>query len=72
MANWKAYRAKYHTSTEELAAIATRAKPKLLAVYHLAGRNPNGNGPFSDQQIIGAIAKTYKGKVVVPQDLDVY
>lgn len=72
MANWKAYRAKYHTSTEELAAIATRAKPKLLAVYHLAGRNPNGNGQFSDQQIIGEIAKTYKGKVVVPKDLDVY
>jgi ribonuclease Z len=72
MPDWKTYRAKYHTSTTELAALATRAKPKLLAIYHLAGRNPEGDGRYSDEQIITEIAKTYKGKVVVAKDLDLY
>ncbi len=31
---WQAYFAAFHTSTAELAAIATRAKPKLLVLYH--------------------------------------
>ena len=73
MANWKAYRAKYHTSTEELAAIATRAKPKLLVLYHIAGLNPNAkDGRFSAQEILREVKKNYSGPVVVAEDLDVY
>ena len=29
-----AFVTKYHTATEELAVLATKAKPKLLVVYH--------------------------------------
>lgn len=73
MPDWKAYRAKYHTSTDELAALATRAKPKLLAVYHIAGRNPNSkNGRYTGQEILNEIKKSYSGPVVVAEDLDVY
>ncbi len=31
---------KYHTTTEQLAALATEAKPKLLVVYHTIGFRP--------------------------------
>jgi ribonuclease BN (tRNA processing enzyme) len=31
------FAAKYHTTTEQLAALATEAKPKLLVVYHTIG-----------------------------------
>lgn len=73
MPDWKTYRVKYHTSTDELAALATRAKPKLLAIYHIAGRNPNSpNGRYTGQEILNEIKKSYRGPVVVAEDLDVY
>lgn len=72
MPDWKTYRAKYHTSTDELAALATRAKPKLLVVYHIAGRYPVGDGRYSDEQILREIKATYKGEVVVAKDLDIF
>src|SRR5205085_2766119 len=31
---WQAYHRAFHTSTVELAALATRARPKLLVLYH--------------------------------------
>ena len=37
---WQHYRRKYHTSSKELAALARRVKPGLLALYHRA--NPGG------------------------------
>lgn len=63
--DWPAYRAKYHTSTEELAEIANRTKPGLLILYHLSGRTP-------DDQLLREVQKTYHGKVVVSHDLEVY
>lgn len=72
MPDWKAYRAKYHTSTQQLAELAERAKPKLLAVYHIAGRNPEGDGRYSDEQILHEITATYKGQVVIAKDLDIF
>jgi ribonuclease BN (tRNA processing enzyme) len=65
MPDWPAYRAKYHTSTDQLAEIANRAKPDLLIVYHTSSRVP-------DEQILREIQKTYHGKVVISRDLDVY
>lgn len=73
MPDWKSYSAKYHTSTAELAAIATRAKPKRLVVYHIAGRNPDSrDGLFSDEQVLSEIRAGYKGDVAVAKDLDVF
>src|SRR5262249_53940179 len=48
MPDWKAYRLKYHTSTSELAALANRAKPRILVIYHAAGRAP---GPTAKGRI---------------------
>ena len=72
MPDWKTYRAKYHTSTEELAELATLAKPKLLVVYHIAGRNPVGDGRYSGEEILREIKARYKGDVVVANDLDIF
>lgn len=70
MPDWNAYRAKYHTSTEQLAEIANWSKPALLIVYHVAGRGVNGRIP--DEQLLQEIQKTYQGKVVIGHDLEIY
>src|SRR5207249_8707090 len=59
MPNWPAYRARYHTTTDQLAELANRAKPGLLVAYH--------NGGTADvlSQILEQIQRIYKGKVVV-------
>ena len=71
MPDWKTYRAKYHTSTTELAEIANRAKPGLLVVYHVAGGGADGQ-PIPDEKLLQEIQKTYRGKVVIGHDLEVY
>jgi ribonuclease BN (tRNA processing enzyme) len=70
MPDYKTYRAKYHTSTSELAEIANRTKPGILVIYHTAGRGPHG--PIPEDQLLREIQKTYHGKVVIGHDLEVY
>ncbi len=70
MPNWAQYLAKYHTTTTELAGIANKTQPGLLIVYH-RGVGPSGRA-ISDEQYLAEIRKTYSGKVVIGQDLDVY
>jgi ribonuclease BN (tRNA processing enzyme) len=78
--------AKYHTTTEQLAALATKAKPRLLIVYHssITWRPevaPSGNQPFvisagtnhsSADVLQKEIGSRYSGKFVIGRDLDVY
>lgn len=64
--NWPAYRARYHTTTDQLAELANRAKPGLLVVYH------NGAAEDGLRQILSEIQRSYRGKVVVARDLDVF
>jgi ribonuclease BN (tRNA processing enzyme) len=68
--NWAQYRAKYHTTTAQLAEIANKTQPGLLIVYH------RGVGPperaISDEQYLAEIGRTYHGKIAIGQDLDVY
>ena len=66
MPDWPAYRARYHTTTDQLAALANKAKPGLLIAYH------NGSGEDGIRRIQEALQRAYKGKVVVARDLDVY
>jgi ribonuclease Z len=40
MPDWPKYRAKYHTSTDELADIANQTKPGSLIVYYTSRRLP--------------------------------
>ena len=63
---WKRYHADAHTSTEELAAIARRAQPKLLVLYHQLFWGA------SDQDLVNEITRSYPGPVVSGRDLDVY
>ena len=64
--DWQRYHAAAHTSASELARIATRARPKLLVLYHqlLWGSTA--------EQLVGEIAAHYDGRVVFGNDLDVF
>lgn len=60
-----------HTSSLELAEIAAKAKPRLLIIYHrsnLAGRGC----PDPEEILLKEIRKTYRGKVVIANDLDIF
>jgi len=63
---WQRYHASFHTSTKELADIASRAKPGLLIVYHqlLWGTTV--------ESLLKEIRDGYSGKVVSGSDLDIY
>lgn len=67
---WRKYSLAYHTSTKELAEIASKARPGLLLIYHRA--NP-GRGPGdTDEQVLAEMHAMYSGKVATAHDLDVY
>lgn len=70
MQNWLEYRAKYHTTTSQLAEIASKTLPGLLIVYHHGVGAPGRE--ISDQQYLAEIQRTYRGRVVIGRDLDVY
>ncbi len=61
------YMGTFHTSIPELAAIANKAKPKLLVLYHQLYL-----GRATDRDLVDGIRKLYSGVVVSGQDLDVY
>jgi ribonuclease BN (tRNA processing enzyme) len=75
---WKQYRLAYHTSSKELAEIATKAKPKLLILYHRGNagcdqaRTEECREAGSEEQLLKEIRQGYKGKVVAGHDFDVY
>jgi ribonuclease BN (tRNA processing enzyme) len=61
------YHSSAHTSTYELAAIATKVQPKLVVRYHqiyFSGA--------SDDDLLREIRSRYHGRVVSAHDLDVY
>jgi ribonuclease BN (tRNA processing enzyme) len=64
-ADWQAYHAEAHTSTTDLAALATRARPKLLVLYHqlLWGA--------TDEDLVREVRAGYSGMVVSARDLGV-
>lgn len=66
---WKAYARAFHTSTGELAKIATSAKPKLLVLYH---QMYFGGAKDTDAALLREIRKSYSGKVASAKDLDIY
>ncbi|HEV8448879.1 MAG TPA: MBL fold metallo-hydrolase [Gemmatimonadaceae bacterium] len=64
--DWQRYHAAYHTSTDQLADIATRARPKLLVLYHQLYWGDDDAG------LIRQVRAKYRGNVVSAQDLGVY
>ena len=63
---WRRYHADAHTSTSELAAIASRARPKLLVLYHQLYWGA------SDDDLLREIRAAYSGAVVSARDLGIY
>jgi len=64
--DWQRYHADAHTSTTELAALATRARPKLLLLYHQLHMGA------TDAGLLAEIGKGYSGRVLSAHDLGVY
>ena len=67
--DWRNYIANFHTSTKELAELATKAKPKLLILYH---QMFFGGEKDTEEGMLKEIRERYSGKVVSAHDLDVY
>jgi ribonuclease BN (tRNA processing enzyme) len=68
---YQEYREKHHTSSRELAELATKARPGLLILYHRA--NPGGVGrPNPEEALLEELRARYSGRVVTGHDLDVY
>src|SRR6516165_4889628 len=81
----QSFAAKYHTTTEQLAELAKKAKPKLLVIYHTFSFPPGIAPPrllppkagadtlyASPEMLQKEIGSRYSGKFVIGRDLDVY
>jgi ribonuclease BN (tRNA processing enzyme) len=62
----QAYFKAFHTSPEELGEIATRARPKLLVLYHQV------MGETTEDDLVEQVKAHYSGKFVSAKDLGVY
>jgi len=65
--DWQRYHSNAHTSATELAALATRARPRLLLLYHQMLW-----GPATEEDLLQEIARGYSGRVISSKDLGVY
>ena len=65
-ADWRAYHARYHTSSRQLAGIASRARPALLVLYHQLIWSS------TEEDLVKEVRSAYDGKVVSAHDLDVF
>ena len=65
-AEWRKYHSIMHTSSHELASIASSAKPGLLILYH---QLLNG---ATEEDLLAEIREQYDGRVVSGKDLEVY
>jgi len=63
---WREYHSSVHTSSRELAEIASQAKPGILVLYHQLF-----NG-VSEEDLLQEVKEGYEGKVVSGRDLAVY
>lgn len=72
--DFQSYQSKYHTTTLQLAELATKAKPRLLIVYHASivlrpAVRPQASSPA---ELLDEMYAHYSGHIVVGRDLDVY
>jgi len=73
-ATFQAFAAKYHTSTEQLAELAAKAKPRLLVLYHHSiAIRPGVTATASlPDALFREMSARYSGQFVIGRDLDVY
>jgi ribonuclease Z len=63
--DWPAYLRSFHTSDEELGALAARAHPKLLVLTHVVRMGA------SDSEVVAGVRRGgYLGPIAVAHDLD--
>ena len=65
--NWQRYFSSFHTSTEELGKLATKANPGLLLLTHYMQL-----GLTSDEEMVSQIREHYDGPLQIGVDLGVY
>lgn len=63
---WNNYHRSNHTTSHELAGLASRAKPGLLVLYHVLVFG------LEDEIILREVQEKYQGPVVLANDLDVF
>ncbi|HEX7137671.1 MAG TPA: hypothetical protein VF219_07490 [Vicinamibacterales bacterium] len=63
---WQVYHSKFHTSSRQLGAIATRAEPGLLVLYHQLIWSS------TEDALLNEVRSAFRGRVVSAKDLDVY
>jgi ribonuclease BN (tRNA processing enzyme) len=63
---WRAYHSSVHTSSRELAEIASQARPGLLVLYHQLFHG------VTEAELLREVEEGYEGKVVSWKDLAVY
>lgn len=77
-AEWQQYRLAFHTSAQELGAIAAKAKPGLLLLYHRGNagcdqaRTQECREAGSEDQLLREVRQAYSGKVLAGHDLEIY
>jgi len=64
---WRRYHAHFHTSASELAALASRARPGLLVLYHTMTW-----GGVSRDTLLAEVRRGFAGRVVLAADLDIF
>ena len=75
---WQKYRLAFHTSSQELGAIAANAKPGLLILYHRGNagcdqmRTSSCREAGDEEHLLKEVRQAYSGKVVAAHDLDLY
>ncbi len=65
-ADWQQYHASVHTSSHELAVIASEVQPELLILYHQLFQG------VSEQNLLSEVQERYDGHVISGRDLGVY
>ncbi len=65
-AEWQCYHAAMHTSSDELASIASRIKPGLLVLTHQLFMG------VSEDELLDEVRAGYSGEVVCAHDLDTF
>ena len=63
---WQRYHAAFHTSSLQLAELASQARPGLLILYH---QLPWSSTP---DELLAEVRSKYDGPVAYGNDLDVY
>ncbi len=63
---WKTYHQHHHTSTIEVGEIASKARPKLVILYHVL------EWGGTEAEILEEVSTVYDGKVVAGRDLEIY